>query len=597
MDGLTIGWLFALSILVTATGIALSLLLISLRIPGVALLERATRHLGRGTYIGGLPVVLGALIAFLSPEPATSPETVALLAGTLACAILGFLHDLGLIAWRVLLPYLLFVFLGGAWAGVTVTPPSFPLGIALAVLWPIPIIISLYISSYIFGMPSLLCLGSGLTFLLFFSGQEATPAAAFPFTLSMIATPSLVLVSAALGRRLLLGSSGHLALGWLLAALSMLGRSKTLLGIGLLVPAAVLVLPPAFVSILILLSYLGNELYEPDPTRRHRSFVWNLPRRHLVLIAGLVFLTPNFAILLYASRSAAWGYLALAVLVIATLAWFIRILARPAAQEDHAPADSGSEAVDKQKRITILGSPVDAISRQNALAQIAAWLGAGDGFHHLITADSLALERARHDRSFAQALSQASLVLPDGAGLVWAADVLGTPIVERIPGVGLVDDLCRLAADAHQSVYFVGARPGIIEVAVEQIQERIPGLSVAGTHHGYFAPDSAEEADVIRTILAAQPRLVFVAMGVPRQEEFIAKLRPVARGMIAIGVGGSFDVLSGRLPRAPLWMQRFALEWLFRLYREPSRFRRMLRIPVFVAAVLREKLNRPGLQK
>lgn len=548
-------------------------------------LKRATGHLGRGTYIGGFPIALGTLfILLMQPHLPAMPETGALAVVTVIFAGLGFIRDVSKTSWAVMLPYLLLAAIAGAWSGITISHPVRAVEVVLTLLWPIITILSLKIAELVFGMPALLCLGTGITFLLFFPGQAATPDAAPAFTPMLIMTPLLILAAAAAGRRFVLGDSGHFALGWLLAGISMIGRSKTLLLFGLLIPSAVLFLPLAFVCLVILGSYLGNELYASDPVRRSRTFTWNLPRQRLVVLAGLVFMSLNFAVLLHASQAGFWGFIALGILVFGVMISFAQSFAR------RIPPDETNR---EPRKILLFGISIDSLSRADTLARIDDWLRSGEGFHHLITADSLAVERARHDENFASIMRQAALVMPDGAGLLWASDFLGTPLVERIPGVGMVEDLCRLAVDAKQSVYFVGAKPGIIDSAVELIGKRVPGLIVAGTHHGYFAADSEEETAVIKTILQVRPRLLFVAMGVPRQEQFISKLRPAASGLVAIGVGGSFDVISGRLPRAPAWMQKFALEWLFRLYREPSRFGRMLSIPLFVVAVLREKLNRP----
>lgn len=584
MDIMTVAFAGALGLLGTITGWLLPIIWDVFTGGGPWALKRATGHLGRGMYVGGFPIVFGTLCVLLMPAVSDMPDARQLAVIALLFATLGFIRDVMRTSWTVMMPYLLLATIAGAWSGITIDHPVRAIEVALTLGWPIITIFSLKLAELVFGMPALLCMGTGISFLLFFPGQSATPDAAPLFT-PMLILPSLVVLGAgAAGQRFVLGDSGHFALGWLLAGISMIGRSKTLLLLSLLIPSAVLILPLAFVCLIILGSYLGNELYASDQPKRSRAFTWNLPRQRLVILAGLVFMSLNFAILLYASQTGFWGFIALGILVAGVMISFVRTFAQKSSRNEGSP---------KPGRISLLGFPIDSISRREALAHIAGWIRSGEGFRHLVTADSLAIDRARHDESFAGIMRQASLVMPDGAGLLWASDFLGTPLVERIPGVGMVEDLCRLAVDAKQSIYFIGAKPGIIDSAVELIGKRVPGMIVAGTHHGFFAADSEEETSVIKAILEARPRLLFVAMGVPRQEQFISKLRHVASGMIAIGVGGSFDVISGRLPRAPAWMQKFALEWLFRLYKEPSRFWRMVRIPLFVVAVLREKLNRP----
>lgn len=584
MDIMTVLFAGALALLGTIAGWLLPITWDLIQGHGLWTLERATGHLGRGTYVGGFPIVLGTFCLLLMPALSGMPEARAISIVTLVFAGLGFLRDVTRTSWTVMFPYLIIAATAGAWSGITIGHPVRSIEVVLTLGWPIITILSLKLAELVFGMPALLSLGTGISFLLFFPSQSATSAVAPLVTPLLVITPLIILAAGAAGKRFILGDSGHFALGWLLAGISMIGRSKTLLLLGLLIPSAVLLLPLAFVCLVILGSYLGNELYAADQAHRSRTFAWNLPRQRLVILAGLGFMSLNFAVLLYASQAGFWGFIALGILVVGVMISFVRTFARRVSRDEESP---------KPGRISLLGLPIDSLSRREALARIDEWIRSGEGFRHLMTADSLAIERARHDESFAGIMRQASLVMPDGAGLLWASDFLGTPLVERIPGVGMVEDLCRLAVDAKQSIYFIGAKPGIIDSAVEFIGKRVPGLIVAGTHHGYFAADSEEETAVIKAILAARPRMLFVAMGVPRQEQFISKLRHVASGMVAIGVGGSFDVISGRLPRAPAWMQKFALEWLFRLYREPGRFWRMIRIPLFVVAVLREKLNRP----
>ncbi|NLI76576.1 MAG: WecB/TagA/CpsF family glycosyltransferase [Candidatus Riflebacteria bacterium] len=242
-------------------------------------------------------------------------------------------------------------------------------------------------------------------------------------------------------------------------------------------------------------------------------------------------------------------------------------------------------------QVRILGVAIDPVTPDRVPDRIAAWLAGPPAFHHVVTADSLAVLRARRDPGFARLLEKASLTVPDGAGIVWAADFLGSPLPGRVPGVALVQDLSARAAREGWPVFFLGARPGVAQAAADTLAARFAGLRVAGVRHGYFPAGSAEEREVLDQVRQAGPSIVFVAMGVPRQEEFIDLLREGEwhRPVVAIGVGGSFDVLSGQVPRAPVLMQRFALEWLFRLWKEPSRLDRIARIPGFVIQVLRAK--------
>jgi N-acetylglucosaminyldiphosphoundecaprenol N-acetyl-beta-D-mannosaminyltransferase len=189
-------------------------------------------------------------------------------------------------------------------------------------------------------------------------------------------------------------------------------------------------------------------------------------------------------------------------------------------------------------------------------------------------------------------MRRAELVVPDGAGIVWASDFLGCPLPGRVPGVALVDQLCSMAEKNGLRIYFLGGKPGIAEKAVEKMRQKYPQLPVAGFAHGYFKAESSEEEQIMRQIIEAKTDILLVALGVPGQEWFISRFRLTGHKCVAVGVGGSFDVISETLPRAPGWMQQFGIEWLFRLWLEPFRIGRIAKIPAFVLQVFRYKWNR-----
>ncbi len=555
----------------------------------------APRYLGgaappgfpRGRYVGGLPILLATLLPLLNPGvPLTLPDLAIPVAVCLAAG-LGLLRDLRLLRRTTALLVLIAFYLALATFGGG--DPAWTTW-AIEACWPPIVILSLLPASLVFEMPLLLAAVSGVTFLLFFPTQLSTPPWAALFTFPLILPPLAMLgLWFGLGKMRHLGHSGLFALGALLAGVSLLGRSKTLLLFGLLVPAMATLFPVAAVCALIVASYLGNELYQNDPAGRQGNRSWTLTRESVVLHSTLVFLAANFVVLLWVVSAPGWAWLSLLVLLAGTVAGFWRTFARRVPRRDIS-----------RERVRILGVAIDPVSPDLVPDRIAAWLAGPPAFHHVVTADSLAVLRARRDPAFARLLEKASLTVPDGAGIVWAADFLGSPLPGRVPGVALVQDLSARAAREGWPVFFLGARPGIARAAADTLAGRFPGLRVAGARHGYFAAGSAEERQALSEVRQAGPALVFVAMGVPRQEEFINLLREGAwnRPVVAIGVGGSFDVLSGQVPRAPVLMQRFALEWLFRLWKEPSRLDRIARIPGFVVQVLRAKWRsgqkRPG---
>ena len=181
----------------------------------------------------------------------------------------------------------------------------------------------------------------------------------------------------------------------------------------------------------------------------------------------------------------------------------------------------------------------------------------------------------------------ADLVLADGAGTVWAGRKLGHNVPERVAGCDLFVELAKLSAKKGYKVFFFGAAPGIAEAARDKLLLVAPGLKVAGCRNGYFT--EAENEEIIAEINASGADMLFAALGAPKQEKWLARFRSELKPQVLMGVGGSFDVLAGKMERAPLWMQKASLEWLFRLYKQPSRIGRMMVLPQFVIKVLQSK--------
>lgn len=241
-------------------------------------------------------------------------------------------------------------------------------------------------------------------------------------------------------------------------------------------------------------------------------------------------------------------------------------------------------------RVGLFGLHIDALTMAEALERAREFIRAGRP-HYIVTCDTPAVVRAQEDEAFRRIVNGADMVTADGAGVVLAAKLLGLPVQVRVSGCDMVEGLCRVAAEEGQSVYFLGAEPGVAEEAAARLRERIVGLRVAGCHHGYYRPE--EEEQVVESIAAARPGVLFVALGQPRQEQFIVTYLDRVRPLIAIGVGGSLDVISGRKKRAPEWMQRLGLEWAYRVAREPWRLPRLRALPRIVLMAFRELLREP----
>ena len=206
----------------------------------------------------------------------------------------------------------------------------------------------------------------------------------------------------------------------------------------------------------------------------------------------------------------------------------------------------------------------------------------------VVTANAEIIMMAQDDKEYKTLLVEtADLILPDGAGTVWAGNYLGYTIPERVAGYDLYLRLLEEAAKNNIPVYFFGGKPGIAEEAAEEGKRRWPGLKMAGCRNGYFSAE--EEPEIIEGINRSGAAMLFAALGAPKQEKWLAKYRDQLKPCLLMGIGGSFDVLAGKVQRAPKWMQDAKLEWFFRLVKQPSRFRRMLALPKFVFAVRSEK--------
>ncbi len=249
------------------------------------------------------------------------------------------------------------------------------------------------------------------------------------------------------------------------------------------------------------------------------------------------------------------------------------------------------------KSVPILGVTIHSLTADEALAHLEQWLDEGSP-HQLATVNPEFLILARDDPAFRKALLEADLRLADGTGIVVASWLLGRPLPCRHPGVDLVVSLASIAARRGESIYLLGAGPSVAEQAAAALLHRFSTLRLAGAEmgpaEGIDLTTEAEEALVAR-IRASGATILLVAFGAPLQETWLARHKHALGVPIAIGVGGSFDVLSGRVPRAPHFIRQLGLEWLFRLVRMPWRWRRQLsRLPRFVALVLLQALRGPN---
>lgn len=234
--------------------------------------------------------------------------------------------------------------------------------------------------------------------------------------------------------------------------------------------------------------------------------------------------------------------------------------------------------------VRILGVPVHRVHMAEALETVERMVKTGRP-HLIVTPNAeMIWAAAKSDPELKQIIERADLAIPDGIGVVLASRYLGQPVAERVSGFDLMMELMALAPAKGYRIFLLGAAPGVADLAREKLQQKFPGAQIVGTHHGYFSAE--QEPAVIAQIRAAKPDILFAGMGVPRQEKWLANNLHRLQVPVSIGVGGSLDVAAGKVERAPRWIQKIGLEWLFRLIKEPWRYKRMLALPRFAMAVV-----------
>ena len=239
-----------------------------------------------------------------------------------------------------------------------------------------------------------------------------------------------------------------------------------------------------------------------------------------------------------------------------------------------------------RKTTYIMGVPFDVVKMNEAAELVMGFFDDG-GSHIICTPNPEIVMEATKDSKLMNILNAADLVVPDGVGVVWASKFNKVKIPERVAGYDLCQTVFSKMSQKGKTVYFFGGAPGVAAKAAEKMKAAYPGLKIVGTRNGYFT--SAEEKDIIREIKSLSPDLLLVGLGAPKQEKWIYENLRFTGAKVAIGVGGSFDVMAGNIKRAPKIFQKLGLEWFYRLLCQPTRIKRMMRLPVFAVKVLFSK--------
>lgn len=240
----------------------------------------------------------------------------------------------------------------------------------------------------------------------------------------------------------------------------------------------------------------------------------------------------------------------------------------------------------KRNLVNILGVPVDNLDMREALDLIEKFILELDDIRCRVvyTPNPEMIMKAQEDKELMEILNDSDLNVPDGIGVVIASRLLKKPLKTRVAGYDLMMEVIRLCHEKGYSICFLGGQPGVAEEARSRVQKQFNGIKITGAYHGYYSPDYEEV--LLQEINIKAPDVLFVGMGVPKQEKWIHKYKSELYSGVCIAVGGSFDVLAGRVKRAPKIFQRLGLEWLYRLITQPWRYKRMLALPRFMLQVL-----------
>ena len=237
-------------------------------------------------------------------------------------------------------------------------------------------------------------------------------------------------------------------------------------------------------------------------------------------------------------------------------------------------------------KINVLGLNFDNVNMNEAIEKCKEFLNS-ENSNLIVTPNPEIVMRAKDDEEFKNIINNAALVIPDGIGIIKAANILETPLKERVAGFDLICNLLELAKDGSISFYFWGSKPGVAEIAKQKIEEKYPKIKIVGVDDGYF--DDNKKAEIIEKIKLAKPDVLLVGTGAPKQEKIINELLAQKIFKIGIGCGGSIDVLSGTVKRAPKIFIKMHLEWFWRLLKQPSRLPRMMVLPQFLKEVKKSK--------
>jgi N-acetylglucosaminyldiphosphoundecaprenol N-acetyl-beta-D-mannosaminyltransferase len=242
-------------------------------------------------------------------------------------------------------------------------------------------------------------------------------------------------------------------------------------------------------------------------------------------------------------------------------------------------------------RINILSSPIDSFTMKETIDKIDESIQKRTHLHHVVV-NAAKLVNMQKDRELFHSVVNADIINPDGQAVVWASRLLGEPLPERVAGIDIMQNLVKLAFEKDYKIFFLGAKEEIVKGVVERYSQEFSHEIVAGYRNGYFSED--KEENIAKEIAESKADILFVAISSPKKEIFLNKYKEIIKTPFIMGVGGSFDVVSGKVKRSPLWMQKAGLEWFFRFLQEPRRMwkRAFITNGKFILLVLKDYFKR-----
>jgi N-acetylglucosaminyldiphosphoundecaprenol N-acetyl-beta-D-mannosaminyltransferase len=243
----------------------------------------------------------------------------------------------------------------------------------------------------------------------------------------------------------------------------------------------------------------------------------------------------------------------------------------------------------ERKRINILGAPVDALTMDGTIDLINTAIKSNKPIHHVVV-NAAKIVNMKKDKELYDSVVSCDIINADGQAVIWAAKILGTPLPERVTGIDLMENIVKLANKNNYRIFFFGAKEEIVKKIVEIYTNKYSKKIISGYRNGYFQKD--EENNIAAMIADSKPDILFVAIPSPRKEIFLNNYKNIIKVPFIMGVGGSFDVVSGKISRAPIWMQNIGMEWFYRFVKEPRKMwkRYLTTNSLFIYYLLKKKI-------